>query len=59
VNIGQNTREIPGLPKDVISEFEDVYTNPELKSAESMEQQKKDNSRHLDTNIPDPWDGKW
>ena len=59
VNIGQNTREIPGLPKDVISEFEDVYANPELKSAESMEQQKKDNSRHLDTNIPDPWDGKW
>ena len=59
VNLGQNGRKIPGLPTDIVSEFEDVYKNPELKSKEYMEQQKKAGTRKLDANIPNPWDGKW
>ena len=57
VNIGQNTREIPGLPKDATSEFVEVYANPELISEGRWDKSKS--IRYLDQNIPDPWDGKW
>ncbi len=59
VNLGQGSREIPGLPKELSSAFEDAYANGELFTKERIEESKKSGRRHLDSNIPNPWDGKW
>ena len=55
VNIGQHTRQIPGVSYEAESVFEDVYLNPEVQA----EAQIRKGHRVLDANIQDPWKGKW
>ena len=59
VNIGQHTREIPGVNADASSEIEEAYLSTELFSKARMEEQKKAGSRKLDKDLLDPWNGKW
>ena len=59
VNLGQNTRKIPGLPEDIHTAFEEVYANPEMKSREDIEKHRKAGGRKMDADLKNPWDGKW
>ncbi len=59
VNIGQHTREIPGVNADASSEIEEAYLSTELFSEARMEEQKKAGARKLDSNLQNPWNGKW
>ena len=59
VNIGQHTREIPGVNADASPQIEDAYLSTELFSKARMEEQKKAGTRKLDSNLLDPWNGKW
>jgi hypothetical protein len=59
VHIGQNNREIPGLPRERVSDFEDAYLNPELQSEEKMKEQIQTNGRRLDADLLNPWKGQW
>lgn len=59
VNIGQKAREIPGLPKENESLFEEDYVNPELVDEVRAKNSRVESKRRLDSAIPDPWDGKW
>ena len=59
VNIGQHARTIPGVAEGGSIQVEREFLSTELWSAETLERQKKAGTRKLDTNIPNPWDGKW
>ena len=59
VNIGQHARTIPGVAEGESIQVEQEFLSTELWSAEKLEKQKKAGTRKLDTNILNPWDGKW
>ena len=59
VNLGQRNRQIPGVDVSASSEFDAKYLSTELFSREAMEKQKSAGTRKLDTDLADPWEGKW